>query len=130
MPDGTSRFSIYVQFDEPGSNVPDPWYRKVVITLVEFLLPRANKSLGRVESRIKYWKVEIVEENGKNFVSRELALDQSRAPLFAAPTNVDYGYWLDTDFDLSDFRERFSAIDISQESFEEDWNRFKNANVD
>ncbi|SDM00114.1 hypothetical protein SAMN05421813_104200 [Daejeonella rubra] len=37
------------------------------------------------------------------------------------PFKYNYGYWIDNNLVLDDFRKQFAAIEISKENFEEKW---------
>ena len=54
---------------------------------------------------------------------REIGLDKNNEPIFSGPNEKDYGFWLDTNMDINDFK---NVEEITQEYFNETWNKINN----
>ncbi len=118
---GPTALGTYVEFgfshgDEPAE--PDPWW----VRLVGLFIPRVNKNLDEVQHRISTWRIAF---SGDGQVAREVALDRNGDPVFAAPTNSNYGFWGDVGMSIEDFRESFEVKTITAPSFDNVFRRYQ-----
>ena len=66
------------------------------------------------------WLIEFPDEMPNN-PNREIGVDAEGEPVLAGPTEDDYGFWLDTNMERSDFRD---AEEVPESLFESLWDRF------
>ncbi|MES9900423.1 MAG: hypothetical protein ABW148_15570 [Sedimenticola sp.] len=85
-----------------------------VLKTVLFFVPKANPGYENKMHLVKEWVLEFDEEN---LPFREIALDDTGHPVFAGPSEENYGFWLDTNMTYSDFEG--SEVDSSE--FEKLW---------
>ena len=74
----------------------------------------ANPNYRGKYHRIHAWLIEF-DEDGMPW--REIGLDQSDPIVVAGPSETDYGYWLDTNMQYSDF----GGEEVAEEYFELIW---------
>jgi hypothetical protein len=89
------------------------------LRLVLFFVPKVNPDNEKLYPLVKKWCLEI---DDNRLVNREIGLDASGRPLFAAPDQRNLGFWPDTDktFDKNE-------LDlISVEQFEMLWQQARN----
>ena len=77
----------------------------------------ANPGYRGKHHLIRSWLIEFDE---KGLPHRELGLDESDSVVVAGSSESDYGFWCDTNMQLSDFE----GESISSEYFEKLWGAF------
>jgi len=77
-------------------------------------LPKANPSYEAKFESIDRWLVVFPDGEEPN---REIGLDANGAPILSGPSEVDCGFWLDTNVTFGDFE----GDVISEQEFEEAW---------
>ena len=93
----------------------------LIISLLELLKINFNYERFFVPSR--YWYVELSDDIGiESYVTRELGFDCNGKVIFSAPTNDNYGYFVDNNLGYNDFLSSFDCIEITKEEFEKYWN--------
>ena len=114
---------LYLEFNETKLHEsPDPLWVKIFKTLFFFI--RANANLDKIRKEVHIWQVEFSNEHTDEYIpSREIALDYSGKPIFAAPTNSNYGYWLDVDMPINEYQ-KFKPKSIEFSEFERSWLRY------
>ena len=78
------------------------------------LIPEANPSYRGKMHLLAAWYIEFTDE-GLPF--REIGVDANGSPVLAGPSEVDYGFWLDTNMTYSDLE----GVEISETEFETLW---------
>lgn len=73
---------------------PNPLWANVLGRFAKLVLPNANPDYDGKYEKISAWLVEVDDEGE---VAREIALDESGAPLFSGPDERNYGFWTDVD---------------------------------
>ena len=75
------------------------WYS----SLQRFLaLHSSNPDFDDKIDDVVYWFIEY-DDVGKHIANREIGIDQDGKVFVKMPDESNYGYWLDTDCDLTDF---------------------------
>jgi len=87
---------------------PSTWWQR--LTSVD----TANPSYRLKYHLVRSWLIEF-DESGKPW--REMGLDTNGSVVIAGPSKTDYGFWLDSHMEHSDF----SGDPISEEYFEQMW---------
>jgi hypothetical protein len=90
-----------------------PWQVRLLRCLL-FFIPEANPGYEKKMYLIKEWYVEF-ENDGTPY--REIAIDAEGKPLFAGPSEENYGFWLDTNMTYPDF----GGDPIEESEFERVW---------
>jgi hypothetical protein len=95
----------------------DDWQVKM-LRLLLFFIPRANPDNEKLYPLVKKWYLEIGDDG---IVVREIGIDAESRPLFAAPNQRNYGFWLDSSKTFTN-----SELDpISNDQFEKLWQEAK-----
>jgi hypothetical protein len=121
--------TTYIQFDAPKSDnqtakdgLIKSVLKKAVVGILTKFIPKANPDFDDKIDDVKYWLVECDNESG--IPKREIGLDKEGRVILKMPFKDNYGYWLDNNLLLNDFKEHFVVSEISQESFEQSWELF------
>ena len=85
-----------------------------VFETVLFFVPKSNPGYESKMHLVKEWMVEFDEDSQP---LREIALDAKGHPVFADPSEENYGFWLDTNMIYSDFK----GDEIESSEFEKLW---------
>ena len=94
----------------------EPWKVKLM-SAVLFFIPKANPDYDSKMYLVKKWLIEFIDEEGELVPWREIGLDADGKPVFAGPDKRNYGFWLDTNMKLEDFKGEM----IEKEEFERFW---------
>jgi hypothetical protein len=97
------RTQLATDFVEPSN-----WWQRLTS------IDTANPSYRGKYHLVRSWLIEFDEVGAP---SREIALGGDGAVLFAGPSEVDYGFWLDTNMRQSDF----VGEPVTKEFFEQMW---------
>ncbi|MCP4976353.1 MAG: hypothetical protein GY931_09355 [Maribacter sp.] len=81
-----------------------------------FFIPTANPGYDGKMHLVKEW---LVEFNSDGLPNREIGMNSNGDPVIAGPDNDNYGFWLDTNMELSDF----IGEEVLQEEFEQLWKK-------
>ncbi len=82
----------------------------------------ANPDFEDLLYSVPYWMVEFEKETG--IPIREVGLDGSEKAILKMPYKGNYGYWIDNNLLLNDFKQHFDCFEIDKEKFEEKWDSF------
>ncbi len=85
-----------------------------VLETVLFFVPKSNPGYENKMHLVKEWMLEFDEDNNP---FREIALDLKGFPVFAGPSEENYGFWLDTNMKYPDF----TGDEIESSKFEKLW---------
>ncbi len=117
----------YIQFyqkepvNRPGNH--KKLLRKTLSSILSKIIPIANPLFENRFETIKTWLLEIEKESG--LPNREIGLDQNGDCVIILPFKDNYGYWIDTDMHLKNFKSQFAATEITKLLFERKWADFK-----
>ena len=117
--------TIYIQLETPKSDKQtskNGLLRKVFVDTLTNILPKANPDFEDKIDEVKWWLVEFDSETG--IPKREIGLDKEGRVILKMPFKDNYGFWIDSNLSLNDFKESFIVSEISQNSFEESWKLF------
>lgn len=121
--------SIYIKFTEPDTR-PDKtkrsWWKRFAEKALTLFMPVGNSKFDKNIENVKYWLIEF--KNGDQYPNREIGLDILQQPIMMMPWRNNYGYWIDNNLMLSDFKSIFSANEITKEEFEKLWDQFEQLN--
>jgi len=93
--------------------------KKLLIKSLALFIPTANSDFEDKIDKVKYWLIEC--DNGTGIPQREIGLDEAERVILKMPYGKNYGYWIDNNLLLNDFKEHFIISEISKEYFEESW---------
>ncbi|MEO0038347.1 MAG: hypothetical protein RIQ59_1558 [Bacteroidota bacterium] len=94
---------------------------KIIEYILRKIIPESNPNYGKFIDKVEYWLVECEIESG--IPLREIGIDKNENIILKMPYKNDYGYWTDEDLLLNDFVEKFNAIEIGKNDFEENWKK-------
>jgi hypothetical protein len=121
--------SIYIKFtdlDAGKIRIKKSLWRRILINVLASFIPQGNPQFDDDIDNVNQWLIEF--KNGNQYPNREVGLNFSQEPIMIMPWRRNYGYWIDNNLLLSDFKSRFNAIEISKEEFEKFWNEFEQQN--
>lgn len=121
--------SIYIKFTDPGSHlkqVKKSWWKRAIQILLTSFIPVGNPNFEEKIDEVKQWLIEF--KDGDKYPDREIGLDILQQPIIIMPWRRNYGYWIDNNLLLNDFRSLFNAVEISRDEFEKHWNQFEQQN--
>jgi hypothetical protein len=95
----------------------EPFAVKVMYAML-FFIPRSNPDYDKKMHLLHEWLVEF-DESG--LPDREIGLDANGKAVLAGPDARNYGFWLDTNMRLQDFKDR---EEIDGDKFNACWNEF------
>jgi hypothetical protein len=110
-PDNATRISK----DEKVSNA----LKEMFLQILAKLIPKANPDFDHMIVDVKYWLIECDHETG--IPVREVGLDKDGLQVLKMPVRRNYGYWVDNNLRLDDFKMYFIVSEISKEAFERIW---------
>ena len=90
------------------------------MSLMRLILPVANPDFEKRIDLVRYWLLEFPYENLTP--EREVGISGSGEVILKMPYKRNYGYWVDNNLRLIDFKSKFESADITKEYFEEKWN--------
>ena len=100
------------------TTIATDWEEKKGTRLLEWILtrfiPEANPSYSDKMHLVREWYIEF-DDDGQPW--REIGVDSEGCAILAGPSTVDYGFWLDTNMKLDDFK----GQSIEAADFEKLW---------
>lgn len=122
---------VYIQFEVPKVKSQKIKERLIKTLIIEFIAsifkmitPAANPDFDTKIEQVKYWMIECDNESG--IPEREIGLDENKYVIVKMPYNNNYGYWIDNNLLLNDFKKEFKTSFISKVLFESKWESFPN----
>jgi hypothetical protein len=117
--------NVYIKFNDPSPQTKrrkeNTIKRIFKMALISFI-PRGNVNFDDKIDNVAHWLIEF--ENTKQYPNREIGLDISHQPIMIMPWGRNYGYWIDNNLLLNDFKSNFEVIEITKEEFENYWQQF------
>jgi hypothetical protein len=120
---------MYIKFTDPDSRTKrtkENWWKKITKALLISFIPSGNPNFDSEIENVKQWLIEF--KDGNQFPNREIGLDILQQPIMIMPWRRNYGYWIDNNLLLKDFKSIFNAVEITKEEFEKHWNQFEQEN--
>ena len=121
--------ATYIQFEIPNSEeqpkvdgVTKQTLKKIIIGVLSTIIPKANPDFDNKIDFVKSWLLELNSDTG--IPEREIGLDKSGLVILKMPFKNNYGYWIDNNLLLKDFKEHFKTSEINNSDFEKYWNSF------
>ena len=118
--------TTYIQFQAPRNSTRAGTQNSFKNFIKDFatkaltnIFPVANPDFDKMIEEVEYWLVECDSENG--IPQREIGLDKQRRVIMKMPLKSNYGYWIDNNLLVNDFKERFEVSEITKEAFEQQW---------
>jgi hypothetical protein len=116
--------NTYIKFRYPDSKVKR--FRKILVRdyqkLFWNLLSQLPIRFEKKIDKVAFWLIEF--ENDSYYPNREIGLDSSGKTIMIMPWEKNYGYWIDNNLVIENFRTNFETININKEEFEKYWNSF------
>ncbi len=109
----------YLRTNEATDWPKENRWKEKLINVILFFVPRANPDYENKMYLVKSWLIEFVENEGELIPWREIALDKEDKPIFAGPSERNYGFWLDTNMKYEDF----DGDPVNKDEFERYWNQ-------
>lgn len=124
--------NTYIKFSDSSRSTINKKKQGVFKTLVKwtlmYFIPVGNPTFEDKIDDVAQWLVEF--ENDGQYPTREIGLDIHQQPIMIMPWRKNYGYWVDNNLLLPDFKTKFKAIEIAKEEFENFWQQFRYENKD
>ena len=118
----------YIKFKLPEKNtetkkngIVKNYIWKIIEYVLRKIIPESNPTNGKLIDDVEFWLIECEIESG--IPVREIGIDRNENVILKMPHKKDYGYWTDEDLLLKDFVEKFHAIEIKKNDFEENWKK-------
>ena len=86
-----------------------------IIRGILWFIPEANPDYKAKMYLVKEWLIEFDDEGNP---WREIGMGSDGQPVLAGPDAKNYGFWLDTNMKINDFKD---GEIVSKDSFEEIW---------
>jgi hypothetical protein len=121
--------STYIKFKNPYTPLTsrkESWWKRITKALLISFIPAGNPNFDEEIDNVEQWLIEFKNEN--QYPNREIGLDILQQPIMIMPWRKNYGYWIDNNLLLNDFKSHFNAVKISKEEFEKHWNQFEQEN--
>ena len=99
----------------------EPFSEKLIRGFL-FFIPEANPDYRNKMHLIDEWLIEF-EDSG--LPHREIGINKKSEPVLAGPDENNYGFWLDTNMKLEDFK----GEQVSKDHFEMMWERYFKTNA-
>ena len=113
----------YLRFKYDLGPIPKySFLEKILIKLVEIVIPKANPDFEESYHYVETWYIEYDEKYEEDGTIREVGRDAYGRIIVKDPDDRNYGCWNDTNMGLNDFIEQMHAEYISKEEFEAVWN--------
>ncbi|MGC4041814.1 MAG: hypothetical protein QM710_13795 [Flavobacterium sp.] len=120
--------TTYIQFEMPKNEAQvskDGWVKEALINIIAGILtkiiPNGNPDFDKEIDNVESWLVEFETETG--IPEREIGLDKENRVIVKMPFKKNYGYWLDNNLLLPDFKEHFTVSEVTKETFEQHWEK-------
>lgn len=118
--------ATYIQFDAPKSDsqtakdgLIKSSLKKALVGVLTTIIPKATPDFDDKIDKVRCWLVECDNQTG--IPEREIGLDKEGRVILKMPFKDNYGYWIDNNLLLNDFKEHFVVSEISKDSFEQSW---------
>ena len=121
--------SIYIKFTDPDTRIKrtkESWWKRLAKALLISFIPAGNPNFDEEIENVKQWLIEF--KDGNQYPNREIGLDVLQQPIMIMPWRKNYGYWIDNNILLKDFKALFNAIEITEGEFEKHWTQFEQRN--
>ena len=118
-PDYIIMETAYIKFEAPRGTKVKATFKTFIKKTIERALPVANPDYGNAIDDVRYWLVECDYVSG--IPQREIGLDSKGEAIMKMPYNSNYGYWIDNNLLLDDFKRHFEVSEITREFFEQHW---------
>jgi hypothetical protein len=92
---------------EPGLRM-EGRVKKMIRSFLESILPKANPDFEDRIPQVAFWLIEFPDEDSEP--SREIGLDDNGQVILKTPDERNFGYWVDNDLTLNDFKRLFIAL--------------------
>ena len=100
-----------------GAPARDSWIKKIVLPLLEAILPKANPDFHYLYASVTNWWIEVDETGDPQ---REIGFDAEGNALLIGPAGDNMGYWMDTavKYKISDYSP------VEAQRFQSEWKAF------
>lgn len=118
--------SIFLKFTDPDTRTDKTkrsWWKRFTETALTSFIPVGNPNFEKDIEKVKFWLLEF--KDGNQYPNREIGLDILQEPIMIMPWRKNYGYWIDNNLVLNDFKSIFNSTEITEEEFEKFWNQFE-----
>lgn len=111
---------IYFEFADPFDSKTA--FGLKFLNVIFSMFPVTNKNMYRVGKDIQYWRVKLSRDPHRkdDAWEAEIALNEDRTPLFAAPTRENYGMFAEESLHI-EVCHQYKATEITKEEFENSW---------
>ncbi|WP_309609117.1 hypothetical protein [Flavobacterium sp.] len=115
---------IYFKFQynsqKEVSNKRKSIFSKFAEKILTSFIPISNPDFSDKIDDVLEWNIEYNME--ENCIEREIGLDNKNIVIVKMPFNNNYGFWLDTNAKIDDFKEKFNVEIITEFEFIKKWN--------
>ena len=113
----------FIESEKISSTEKDGIFWIVLSKILSLFIPKSNPDFDKQIDLANEWYIEY--NDTENYIEREIGLDEKRTVILKMPYKKNYGFWLDTDLEISYFYARFKAETISEDEFLKKWNEFE-----
>ncbi len=117
---------LKIELEETIKPKRSSFFKTLLWKFLSTIIPKANPDFENQIQNINIWLIEF-DENG--IPEREIGLDKDEKTVMIMPWKDNYGYWIDNNFKLQDFKNGFKYSEIDKEYFESRWNYFAEKNL-
>ena len=116
---------IYFKFYKKPIKGTDSLQKTESSLLRRIIRKISNKFLSNPDFEAKLqdviqWYLEYDEKNNEPW--REIGLDSNNQIIVKMPDERNYGFWIDTNLTIEDFKNRFGIQKVTEKEFNELWN--------
>ena len=93
--------------------------QKMIRSLLELIIPKANPDFEDKIHQVLFWLIEFPTEDSTP--AREIGLNAAGEVIVKMPDENNFGYWVDNNLTLIDFKRLFPVEYLAEEYFEKLW---------
>jgi|SRR5215203_1050068 len=96
--------SIYIKFTDSDTRIKrskKSWWKRLLISFIA----SGNPTFDEEIENVKQWLIDF--KDGNQYRNREIGLDILQQPIMIMPWRRNYGYWIDHNLLLKDFKSLF-----------------------
>lgn len=86
--------------------------------VLSLLVPKANPDFDSIYDKVVIWLIEY--DDAKDYVNREIGLDENLQPIVKGPYEKNLGFWVDSNMIYKDYL-KFNIQVIKESYFEKYW---------
>lgn len=113
---------IYIKFDIEIKSRQETNLNKFIKKILNFVFPLSNPDFENEIKFVKTWYLEFLDD--VTIPTREIGIDSNGNTIMLMPFKNNYGYWVDNNLKINDFKGHFNVKNITKEEFDSRWNNY------